>query len=125
MARLARPRAADPDMVFVSPCGFHIPRTPAEMPLLEKLPGWNEPRAVREGRLIVADGKPALQSPWPATCGEPRDAGGGALPWHAPAAAPRQRLGGLAARSNRRHVWIYLFSLRAGAVVTKRSGSRS
>ena len=31
-------RAADPDVVFVSPCGFDIPRPLAEMPPLRSCP---------------------------------------------------------------------------------------
>jgi iron complex transport system substrate-binding protein len=58
-------RTADPDVVFVSPCGFDIPRTLAEMPLLEKLPGWHELRAVREDRVIVADGNQYFNRPGP------------------------------------------------------------
>ena len=58
-------RAADPDVVFVSPCGFDIPRTLAEMPLLEKRPGWHKGRAVREGRVIVADGNQYFNRPGP------------------------------------------------------------
>ncbi|MGH9892976.1 MAG: hypothetical protein ACREA0_13495 [bacterium] len=48
-------------MVFVSPCGFGIPRTLAEMPLFR--PGWYEPRAVREDRVIVADGNQYFNRP--------------------------------------------------------------
>ncbi|MDQ3773181.1 MAG: ABC transporter substrate-binding protein, partial [Pseudomonadota bacterium] len=58
-------RVADPDVVFVSPCGFDIPRTLAEMPLLEKRPGWHELRAVREDRVIVADGNQYFNRPGP------------------------------------------------------------
>lgn len=49
-------RAADPDIVFVVPCGFDIERSRAEAPALEQYPGWSELRAVREGRVYVADG---------------------------------------------------------------------
>ena len=49
-------RAADPDVLVVAPCGFTIERTLREMPLLAAQPGWRELRAVREGRVFVADG---------------------------------------------------------------------
>lgn len=47
---------ADPDMLLVAPCGFGIERTLREMPLLEAQPGWRDLRAVRSGRVFVADG---------------------------------------------------------------------
>jgi iron complex transport system substrate-binding protein len=47
---------ADPDVVVVAPCGFRIDRSMAEMPALEARPGWRELRAVRGGRVYVADG---------------------------------------------------------------------
>jgi iron complex transport system substrate-binding protein len=49
-------RDADPDYVLVAPCGFGLPRTLSEMHVMEALPGWRELRAVREGRVFVADG---------------------------------------------------------------------
>jgi iron complex transport system substrate-binding protein len=48
--------AADPDVIVVAPCGFGLARTLAEMPALAALPGWSQLRAVREGRVFVADG---------------------------------------------------------------------
>ncbi len=47
---------ADPLVLLVAPCGFGIDRTLAEMPILASKPGWNDLRAVRSGRVIVADG---------------------------------------------------------------------
>ena len=88
--------AADPDMVFVSPCGFDIPRPLAEMPLLDKRPGWHELRAVREGRVIVADGNQYFNRPGPRLVESLEILAKGLHPG-APAATPRQRLGGLAA----------------------------
>jgi iron complex transport system substrate-binding protein len=49
-------RAADPEVLVVAPCGFDLPRATAEMPLLEAQPGWGALRAVRGGRVYVADG---------------------------------------------------------------------
>ena len=49
-------RRADPEVLVVAPCGFPIERTAREMPLLEAQPGWFDLRAVRAGRVYVADG---------------------------------------------------------------------
>jgi iron complex transport system substrate-binding protein len=49
-------RHADPDVLLVAPCGFGIERTLAEMPRLAARPGWRDLRAVRAGRVFVADG---------------------------------------------------------------------
>ncbi|NNL84905.1 MAG: cobalamin-binding protein [Myxococcales bacterium] len=48
--------AADPDALLVMPCGFDVKRTRAELPILEALPGYTALRAVREGRVFIADG---------------------------------------------------------------------
>jgi len=49
-------RAADPEVLIVAPCGFGLERTRREMPTLVGRPGWPELRAVREGRVFLADG---------------------------------------------------------------------
>jgi iron complex transport system substrate-binding protein len=49
-------RAADPEVLVVAPCGFGLERTAREMPALEAQPGWGSLRAVREGRVYIADG---------------------------------------------------------------------
>ena len=49
-------READPDCLIVAPCGYDLERTLGELPLLEALPGWAALRAVREGRVALADG---------------------------------------------------------------------
>jgi iron complex transport system substrate-binding protein len=51
-----RVREADPDYLIIAPCGFGIERTLRETPTLERLPGWAEMRAVRAGRVALADG---------------------------------------------------------------------
>jgi iron complex transport system substrate-binding protein len=48
--------AADPDVLVVAPCGFGLDRTIGEMPVLAERPGWRGLRAVRTGRVFVADG---------------------------------------------------------------------
>jgi iron complex transport system substrate-binding protein len=49
-------QAVDPEVLVVAPCGFGLERTLAEMPTLTAQPGWSDLRAVREGRVYVADG---------------------------------------------------------------------
>lgn len=49
-------RCADPDYLIVAPCGYDLPRTLRELPLLEALPGWSELQSVRNGRVAFADG---------------------------------------------------------------------
>lgn len=49
-------RDADPDYLIVAPCGYDLERTIREVPLLEALPGWANLRAVRQGRVALADG---------------------------------------------------------------------
>ncbi|MEG6507957.1 cobalamin-binding protein [Methyloligella sp. 2.7D] len=55
----------DPDIVFVHPCGFDIPRTLQEMPILEAKPGWQDLKAVRDGKIFVADGNQYFNRPGP------------------------------------------------------------
>ena len=51
-----RIREADPEWLIVAPCGFDLERTRREVPTLEALPGWFNLRAVREGKVVLADG---------------------------------------------------------------------
>jgi iron complex transport system substrate-binding protein len=46
----------DPDYLLIAPCGFGLSRTLSEMHVMEALSGWRDLRAVREGRVFVADG---------------------------------------------------------------------
>ena len=48
--------AADPDRLLIVPCGFDLGRTRRELGALTELPGWRDLRAVREGRVALADG---------------------------------------------------------------------
>lgn len=57
--------AADPDLIFVHPCGFDMARTLQEMPLLERRPGWRELKAVQQDRVFVADGNQYFNRPGP------------------------------------------------------------
>jgi iron complex transport system substrate-binding protein len=56
---------ADPDVIVVAPCGFDLERTAAEMPALEQQPGWRDLRAVRAGRVYIADGNAYFNRPGP------------------------------------------------------------
>jgi iron complex transport system substrate-binding protein len=58
-------RRADPDVVVAMPCGFDLARTRRELSALERLPGWPELRAVREGRLSIVDGHQYFNRPGP------------------------------------------------------------
>ena len=57
--------AADPDVIVVLPCGYDIARTLEDMPILAANPGWSDLRAVREGRVAVADGNQYFNRPGP------------------------------------------------------------
>jgi iron complex transport system substrate-binding protein len=58
-------RRADPDLVLVSPCGFSIGQSRADMPALARLPGWQALRAVVAGRVYLADGNRFFHRPGP------------------------------------------------------------
>jgi len=49
-------RDADPEFLIIAPCGFGLERTTREVSFLEALPGWDELRAVSEGKVALADG---------------------------------------------------------------------
>jgi iron complex transport system substrate-binding protein len=51
-----RVRDAHPEWFVIAPCGFGLERTMREVPLLEALPGWSNLRAVRQGKVALADG---------------------------------------------------------------------
>ncbi|MGB8275629.1 MAG: cobalamin-binding protein [Alphaproteobacteria bacterium] len=57
--------SADPDVIVVFPCGFDIPRTLRELPLLADRADWKALRAVREGRVYAADGNQYFNRPGP------------------------------------------------------------
>jgi iron complex transport system substrate-binding protein len=46
----------DPEAIVVAPCGFDLPRTRAEFAALAAQPWWPSLRAVRAGRVALADG---------------------------------------------------------------------
>ena len=50
---------------FVSPCGFDIPRTLAEMVWLRERDEWQQLSAVQSGRVFIADGNQYFNRPGP------------------------------------------------------------
>ncbi|MBD3402445.1 ABC transporter substrate-binding protein [candidate division GN15 bacterium] len=58
-------READPDILFVCPCGYSNEQTLAEMPSLSQLPGYADLTAVKNNRVIVADGNRFFNRPGP------------------------------------------------------------
>lgn len=55
----------DPDIIFVSPCGFDIPRALQEMHLLSGRPEWKRLKAVAGEMVFVADGNQYFNRPGP------------------------------------------------------------
>jgi iron complex transport system substrate-binding protein len=62
---LAALAAADPDLIVVAPCGFDVARSLSEMPALGAQAAWQGLRAVRAGRVAVADGNKYFNRPSP------------------------------------------------------------
>jgi len=58
-------READPDIIFVQPCGFDVARSMQEMPVMAGRPGWGDLKAVKQGRVVVADGNQYFNRPGP------------------------------------------------------------
>jgi len=57
--------ARDPDVIVVAPCGFDLARTRSEMHWLTGRAGFARLRAVRTGRLFIADGNRFFNRPGP------------------------------------------------------------
>ncbi len=58
-------KAADPSVVVIAPCGFDLARTQREMHWLTERPDWRELRAVRQGKIFLADGNQYFNRPGP------------------------------------------------------------
>jgi iron complex transport system substrate-binding protein len=56
---------SDPDVIVISPCGFDMERTGQEMHWLTDRPAWHGLRAVRQGRVYLADGNLYFNRPGP------------------------------------------------------------
>ena len=75
--------AAEPDAIVVAPCGFSIGQTMRELPALLAQPDWQSLGAVRNGRLLVADGNRFFNRPGPSLVGTLEilvEAAGGSAP---------------------------------------------
>jgi iron complex transport system substrate-binding protein len=57
--------ARDPDVIIVAPCGFDLARTRREMHWLTERPDFGCLKAVRTGRLFLADGNQYFNRPGP------------------------------------------------------------
>ncbi len=57
--------AAEPDVIFISCCGFTTERTLEELPALQSQPGWSELACVQTGRVYVTDGNAYFSRPGP------------------------------------------------------------
>ncbi len=60
-----RVRETDPEVLVVAPCGFGVDRTRETLTDLTARPGWDDLRAVREGRVYVVDGNHYVNRPGP------------------------------------------------------------
>jgi iron complex transport system substrate-binding protein len=58
-------RERDPEIMVILPCGFDIERTRREMSSLIDRPGWKSLRAVKNGRVYLADGNRFFNRPGP------------------------------------------------------------
>jgi iron complex transport system substrate-binding protein len=58
-------RRHDPDVIIVAPCGFDLARTRAEMHWLTNRPDFSQLKAVRTGRIFLADGNQFFNRPGP------------------------------------------------------------
>ena len=57
--------AANPEVIMVSPCGFSMKRSREELPTLTGNLQWKELRAVRDGKVYLADGNQYFNRPGP------------------------------------------------------------
>jgi iron complex transport system substrate-binding protein len=57
--------ARDPDVIIVAPCGFDLARTRAEMHWMADRPEFGRLKAVRTGRVFLADGNQYFNRPGP------------------------------------------------------------
>ncbi len=57
--------AKDPDMILISPCGFNMDRAAQDLPALTTRAEWNGLKAVRNGRVFMADGNQYFNRPGP------------------------------------------------------------
>jgi iron complex transport system substrate-binding protein len=58
-------RQADPDIIVIMPCGFDLERTRQEAAVLSAHPDWRNLRAVKNGKIFIADGNAYFNRPGP------------------------------------------------------------
>lgn len=54
-----------PEILILSPCGFHLSQALEQIPILQSLPGWREIPAVRNGKVFCADANSYFARPGP------------------------------------------------------------
>jgi iron complex transport system substrate-binding protein len=57
--------ARDPDVIVILPCGYDIPRSRQDLPVLTGKPGWPRLKAVWNRRVFLADGNQYFNRPGP------------------------------------------------------------
>lgn len=57
--------AKDPDVILVAPCGFDMERTASELKAMAQHSEWTKLKAVRDGRVYLADGNQYFNRPGP------------------------------------------------------------
>lgn len=57
--------ASDADVIFIASCGFPVERSLRELPVVADDPRWQALRAVRGGRVYLADGNAYFNRPGP------------------------------------------------------------
>jgi iron complex transport system substrate-binding protein len=58
-------REHDPEFIVVMPCGFNVARSRGEIAALSSRAGWANLRAVKQGRVYLADGNQFFNRPGP------------------------------------------------------------
>jgi len=58
-------REVDPEVIVLMPCGFHLRETVEAWEAMPRPDGWDEIRAVRDGRVYAVDGSAHFSRPGP------------------------------------------------------------
>ena len=58
-------KRTNPDIIIMMPCGFGIKRTFEDIDYLQNRKGWQELKAVKEGKVFVVDGNQYFNRPGP------------------------------------------------------------
>ena len=57
--------ASDPEIILLTPCGFTLDRSEAELPALLARPEWSRLSAVQAGGVVLVDGSAYFSRPGP------------------------------------------------------------